>query len=610
MQLKWNLSYTPSKTSFTETWMPVVGEDKEVENTYNQLKIELQEKDGKQRLMNLVFRLYDDGVGFRYEVPEQANLKAFEIMSEETQFQLNPKADIWWTKADYDLYEHLYTKSKVSELETANTPVSIKTEKGTYLAIHEANLTDYSEMTLKQDASGLHCELVPWPDGVKVKTQAPMVTPWRTIQIADSAGGLIESNLVENLNEPLAIEDPSWIQPMKYTGIWWSVHLGFETFEAGPHHAATTEKSLAMIDHCVELGIKGLLIEGWNRGWELRGRRTDIPDHMGPTDDYDIEKVAAYAKEKGIELIMYHETFGNIPHFLNQIDEAYEFMKKLGIRYIKLGAAGKMYPPGMHRHGQYMVEYHRKVLKKGAEYGFMFNIHEPVKQTGVCRTYPNLLTQEGVRGMEYEAWSSGNPPNHTVTIPFTRGLAGATDFNPGIFDIKFESLKTKDYNWRVEKMPQYPKNPGPYVKTTLAKQLALKVIIYSPLEMSPDLPENYFGHPAFQFIRDVGIVWDESKVLNGEIGEYITMARKKKDSEEWYLGAASNEDERELSVALDFLDENRTYEAVIYADGADAHWDKNPTAYQINTKQVTSRDTLKIDLAAGGGQAISLKPIN
>ncbi|MEC3908653.1 glycoside hydrolase family 97 protein [Tamlana sp. 2201CG12-4] len=608
-----NFEIVKNETSvLDEVWSPVVGQFRSIRNNYNELTVFLKEKKGVEKRLELSFRVYNDGLGFRYNIPKQPNISKIEIVSEETQFNLAQDFKSWWIPGDFDSYEKIYNETRASEITTANTPVTFKANSGTYLSIHEANLTDYSDMTLlnKAGTTLLESNLVPWPDGIKVKGETPLKTPWRTIQIAEQAGELIESNLILNLNDPNKIEDTSWIKPMKYTGIWWTVHLGFETFEEGPHHAATTEKAFKMIDAASRLGIKGLLVEGWNKGWDKRNKSTEIPDFLNATDDYDLKAIVEYAKSKNIELIIHHETFGNIPHYEKYMEDAFKMIKDLGLSSVKGGYAGQnIKSVNQHKHGQYMVRHYRKQLELAAKYGIMLDIHEPVKQTGLRRTYPNLMTVEGVRGMEFEAWTSGNPPSHTVTIPFTRMLAGPVDYNAGIFDIKFNSIDDKPFNWRKPKS-NYPRNPGPSVKTTLAKQLALHVVLFSPMQMAPDLPENYENHPAFKFIQDVGLDWDDTRVLNGDIGKYITVARKEKDTPNWFIGAMTNEGARNLNIDLSFLDKNKKYKATIYKDGEDAHWDNNPTSYTIDEMEVTSNTNLTLVLAAGGGQAISITPIN
>jgi len=599
-----------STSTFDEIWEPVVGQYKNIRNNYNQTNISLKEISGKKRTLELIFRVFNDGVGFRYKIPEQANVSQIEIKSEETQFNLADDFKSWWIPGDFNSYENIYNVTPVSQIDSANTPISFKTKDGIYLSIHEANLTDYSDMTLKNNTGGslLECNLVPWPDGIKVKGQTPFESPWRTIQISDTAGGLIESSLILNLNEPNKIEDTSWIKPMKYTGIWWSVHLGFETFEIGPHHAGTTEKTKKIIDAASELGLTGVLVEGWNKGWDKRNKSDSIPDFLNSTDDYDLNYLVCYAKSKQVELIIHHETFGNIAHYEEFMEPSFKMIKELGLSSVKGGYAGDINPSNQFKHGQFMVRHYRKQLEMAAKYGIMLDIHEPIKQTGIRRTYPNFMTAEGVRGMEFAAWSEGNPPSHTVTIPFTRMLAGPVDYNAGIFDIKFKSLANKKFNWRNSKA-RYPKNPGPSVKTTLSKQLALHVVLFSPMQMSPDLPENYIGHPAFKFLQDVDVVWDDTRVLNAEIGEYITIARKGKDSPNWFIGSMTDENPRSFIINLSFLEAGQKYLATIYKDGDDAHWDTNPTSYEILQIEVSNKSILNIKLVAGGGQAISIIPI-
>ena len=364
-----------------------------------------------------------------------------------------------------------------------------------------------------------------------------------------------------------------------------------------------------MIDAASDLGITGVLVEGWNKGWDKRGKSKTIPEYLNATDDYDLEYLVDYAKSKNVEMIIHHETFGNIAHYEEFMEPSFKMIKELGLSSVKGGYAGEINPSDQHKHGQFMVRHYRKQLETAAKYGIMLDIHEPIKQTGLRRTYPNFMTAEGVRGMEFAAWSEGNPPSHTVTIPFTRMLAGPVDYNAGIFDVKFKSLDNKEFNWRKPKS-KYPKNPGPSVKTTLTKQLALHVVLFSPMQMSPDLPENYIGHPAFKFLQDVDVVWDDTKVLNGEIGEYITIARKGKDSQNWFIGSMTNEESRHFNIPLSFLEADKTYKATIYKDADDAHWDTNPTAYEIIEKEVSKETILEINLVSGGGQAISFMPLN
>jgi hypothetical protein len=618
--LKENFSVESTHTvSVNETWEPVWGENSEVTNHYNELLVELQEQEEPLRRLHLRFRVYNDGVGFRYEIPLQENLTdSLQIMDEQTEFKLTGDHDTWWIPGDWDIYEHLYNTTKFSEIDAlskrnhpnlaqtyipenaVNTPVTMKTKDGVYLSFHEADLTDYAGMTLKVDSLNLKMtsNLVGSDRlGHKVRQAAPFNTPWRTIQIAETAGDLIESNLIVNLNDPNKLGDIPWFKPTKYVGIWWEMHLGKSTWEyESGRHGATTENAKRYIDFAAENNIGAVLVEGWNTGWE---RWIGFPDREGvfdfvtPYPDYDLQEVASYAEKKNVEIIMHHETSAAPRTYEQQIDTAYSLMQDLGMHTVKTGYVGQIIPEGEYHHGQWMVNHYRKVLEKAAEYQVAVNAHEPIKATGIRRTMPNAISREGVRGQEYNAWSveGGNPPEHLTIVPFTRMLAGPIDFTPGIFDLKFDEYQEENQ-----------------VNTTLAKQLALYVVIYSPVQMAADLPENYEDNPAFQFIRDVGVDWDESHVLNGEIGEYITIARKEKGTDNWFIGSITDENERSLEIDLDFLDKDKTYNAVIYKDGEDAHWDDNPLSLEIVEKEINSETSLNIELAPGGGQAISIFP--
>jgi hypothetical protein len=598
--------------TYDETWAHVWGETKEVKNNYNMLTIQLQENTPLKRLMNVIFKVYNDGIGFRYEFPEQENLDDIVIMDEHSQFNLTADHTCWWIPGDWEIYEHLWTKSKLSEIDASakrnsnflaqtyipdeyavNTPLTMKTDEGLYLSFHEANLTDYSGMTLHIDRENLilSSALVAYPDGSKVITKTPFITPWRTIQVAESAGDLIESNLIVNLNEPNKLNDTEWINPAKYVGIWWEMHLGKSTWnKEGGKHGATTENAKRYIDFAAENNIQAVLIEGWNTGWEdwIGENREGIFDFVTPYSDFDIEEVVNYAKGKGISIIGHHETSAAVSTYEQQLDTAFAFYKHMGINTIKTGYVGMIYPKGQRHHGQWMVNHYRRVLEKAAQNKIMINAHEPIKPTGIRRTYPNMMSREGLRGQEFNAWSDMNPPEHTVIFPFTRMLAGPIDFTPGIFDIKFDEYKDENQ-----------------VNTTIAKQLALYVVIYSPLQMAADLPENYEGNPSFQFIRDVAVDWDDTKVLNAEIGEYVSIVRKEKNTDNWFLGSITNQEKRDFQIPLNFLNKDKKYQATIYADAPDAHWNDNPTAVVINKQLLTSETIIDIKLAPGGGQAIS-----
>ncbi len=601
----------------TDDWEMPWGEQLQVKNRYQELKAELQEKGGDERRMNLVFRVYNDGIGFRYEFPEQPNLSEVVIMDEETQFQLAGNHETWWIPGDWDIYEHLYTRSKVSDIDAiakrdhpnlagtyipynaVNTPVTMRTESGLHLSFHEAALYDYSGMTLLVDTATylLSSELVGGPEDIKVTRTLPFETPWRSIQISEDATGLIESNLIVNLNEASVLDDVSWFKPMKYAGIWWEMHLDKSTWQMeGGRHGATTENAKRYIDFCAANGIEGLLVEGWNTGWEHWigfEDREGVFDFVTPYPDYDIEAVVAYGKDKGVQIIMHHETSAAPRTYDQQMEAAYKLCQDLGIHSVKTGYVGKIIPKGYYHHGQWMVNHYQRAVEEAAKHQVAVNAHEPIKATGKRRTWPNIISREGLRGQEFNAWSieRGNPPSHLPTVAFTRMLAGPIDFTPGIFNIKMTPYRDSNQ-----------------VNTTLAQQLALYVVIYSPIQMAADLPEHYEGEPAFQFIRDVAVDWEESRVLNGEVGEYVTIARKERGGDRWFLGAITNKESRELNLELDFLEEGVTYRADIYRDGADAHWDDNPTSILIESRELKHGESLDIDLASGGGLAISFEP--
>jgi len=608
-------SYT---SSFDETWETVWGEQRFIRNNYNELKVELKEKDKSGRRCFIVFRVFDDGVGFRFEFPHQQNLKDVVILDENTQFNLTGDHNCWWIPGDWDIYEHLFNTTRLSEIDAlskrgheslaqtyipenaVSAPVTLKSDSGIYISILEANLTNYSEMTLKVDKENLlfQSELVGNDSGIKVKTETPFVTPWRLILIGDEAGDLVSSRTILNLNEPNVIEDVSWIKPTKYIGIWWEMHVGKSTWDMkSGRHGATTKNAKRYIDFASKNGIGAVLIEGWNTGWENwfgTHDREGIFDFVTPYPDYDLKEVVRYANGKNVQIIMHHETSAAIMTYEKQMDTAFALCRSLGIHVIKTGYVGQILPDGEYHFGQWMVNHFTNVMKKAAEYQIMINVHEGIKQTGLRRTYPNMMSAEGLRGQEFNAWSpdGGNPPEHLTIIPFTRMLAGPIDYTPGIFDIKFDKYKKENQ-----------------VNTTLTHQLALYVVIYSPFQMAADLPENYEGHPAFQFNRDVGVDWDTSIVLNGEIGDFITIIRKERNTDKWFLGSITDENERVVKVSLDFLEEGKEYIAKIYSDADDSHWDKNPTSYRIENKNVSSVDSLELKLAPGGGTAISFIPL-
>lgn len=602
-----------------ETWEMPWGEQRNVRNHYNELMVKLQESAAPNRQMHIVFRLFDDGLGFRYEFPDQENMNEVLISEERTHFQLTGDHTCWWIPGDWDIYEHLYNTSRVSEIDAlskaghpnlaqttipnnaVNTPVTMRTGEGIHLSFHEANLTDYAGMTLGVENSQLQLTSTLVGSALneyKVKRQTPFHTPWRTIQVSDDAVGLLNSRLILNLNEPNQLGDISWFQPTKYVGIWWEMHLGKSSWDlASGKHGATTENAKRHIDFAAENNIGAVLVEGWNTGWEHWigfDDREGVFDFVTPYEDYDLAEVVRYGKEKGVEIIMHHETSAAPRTYEQQLDTAYQLMKDLGIHSVKTGYVGPIIPKGEYHHGQWMVNHYRKVLETAARYQIAINAHEPIKDTGLRRTYPNAISREGLRGQEFNAWSveGGNPPEHLPIVAFTRMLAGPIDYTPGIFNLSMDPYK-KDNQ----------------VKTTLAQQLALYVVLYSPIQMAADLLEHYEGQPAFQFIREVGVDWDQTEVINGEVGDFVTIARKERDTEKWFLGSITDENERSVSIALDFLKSDRTYLATIYSDGEDAHWDDNPTSISIKTFQVNQGTTLKLRLAPGGGAAVSLIPI-
>ncbi len=618
------------KDMFSETWEMQWGEQREVQNEYNQLSVTLKEQEAPNRTIIVHFKAYNDGLGFRYEFPEQEGLEELIIMDEHTEFNLTGDHTAWWIPGDWDIYEHLYHETPISGINATeyrddpnlaatyipenavNTPVTMRTADGLHLSIHEANLTDYAGMTLKVDTENhnLKSNLVGSDRlGYKVKRSLPFVTPWRTIQISEKAAGLIDSRLIVNLNEPNKLGTIDWFKPMKYMGIWWEMHLGNSTWDyegsqsmdswqdnplvSGVKHGATTENAKRYIDFAAANNITGLLVEGWYTGWD---RWIGFEDREGVFDfvteypDYDIEEVVRYGREKGVELIMHHETSAAPRTYEQQLDTAYTLMKNLGIHSVKTGYVGKIIPKGEYHHGQWMVNHYRKVLEHAAAQEVAVNAHEPIKATGIRRTYPNAIAREGLRGQEFNAWAvdGGNPPEHLPIVAFTRMLAGPIDFTPGIFELSLE-----------------PK-PDNQINTTLAQQLALYVVIYSPVQMAADLPENYAGHPAFQFIRDVGVNWEQSITLDGEVGDYVLIAREERDTGHWFVGGITDENPRDLDISFDFLPSGKAFIATIYRDGENAHYTNNPDDYVIEKRSITSEDQLTLSLAAGGGVAISL----
>ena len=584
-----------------EVWTQPWGENKSIRNHYNEVAIHL--KDSKATRLTIRFRAFDDGIGFRYEY-QVPNIDSLFIINELTEFNIANNGVSWSIPANFETYELLYRTLPINKVETANTPMTFKTDNDIYASIHEAALTDFPEMTLKQtEACNFKSELAPWPDGIKARFAGGNVTtPWRTIQIAKEAVGLINSGLILNLNEPCALETTDWIKPMKYVGIWWGMHLGVETWTMDDRHGATTENAKRYIDFAAANNIEAVMFEGWNEGWESWGGMQTF-DYTKPYADFDIVEVARYAKEKNIQIIGHHETGGNIPNYERQLDKAYKWYADLGIHSVKTGYAGA-YPGGYWHHSQYGVRHYRKVVETAAKYHTTIDAHAPIKDTGIRRTYPNMMTREGARGMEWNGWSEGNPPEHHELLPFTRLLAGPMDYTPGTFDILYEKTRNSP---KRKKWNDLDKGNS-RVNTTLAKQIANWVILYSPLQMASDMIENYENHPAFQFFRDFDADCDWSRALAGEPGEFVVVVRKAKQN--YFLGASTNEEARTINIKLDFLEKGELYKATIYADGKDANWETNPTDYQITEQIVTANESLSITMATGGGQAISFMPVD
>lgn len=585
--------------SHDRTWEQPWGESRFVRDHHNELRARIVETIAPNRRFDLVFRVFDDGVGFRYEFPAQPALAEAIIDDELTEFALARPATAWWIPAgEWNRYEYLYHRTPVEQVTSAHTPMTVRTDDGLHLAFHEAALVDYAGMWLRRaEDRRFRAQLSPASEGWKVKRTLPFHTPWRTIQVADTAPALYaSSDLILNLNEPNRLGDVSWFQPAKYVGIWWSLHLETESWATGPKHGATTANTKRYIDFAARHGIRGVLVEGWNPGWDGQwfGNGYDF-DFTRATPDFDIEALSAYAKQRGVHLIGHHENGCAVSHYEDQMDAAFAMNRRLGIDVVKTGYvcdAGQMErrleDGGIVREwhdGQWSSNHHLRVLESAARHQVAINTHEPIKDTGLRRTYPNWITREGARGMEYAAW--GNPPNspeHEANLLFTRMLSGPMDFTPGILSLQ---------------------GRGQPVQTTLAKQLALYVVLYSPVQMVADLPDNYATHmDAFQFIKDVPADWADTRVLVGEIGDYAVVARQDRNSADWYLGAVTDEHGRALQVPLSFLEPGRRYTAQVYRDGDAAHWKDAPFAFARETREVTSADTLDLRLAAGGGQAI------
>ena len=623
-------------------WEPVWGEERRIHDSYHEMLITLTQP-AKDRYIRIQFRLYDDGLGFRYIFPQQKNLNYFVIEEEQTEFAIPGDITAYWIPGDYDTQEYEYTRSKLSEIRSiqentnkanlstttfstsgVQTPVLLKTNNGLWLNIHEAALVNYSCMhldlkeNLKSQISSLKytfvSHLTPDIDGTKGHIQTSATSPWRVIMVGETAKDILASRIVLNLNEPCKIEDTSWIKPMKYVGVWWemiagmrdwsytwdfpSIHIGVTDYsKAKPHgrHGATTENVKRYIDFAAKYGFDGVLVEGWNIGWEdwFGNEKDFVYDFVTPYPDFDVEGIHDYAKSKGVKMIMHHETSGAIRNYERWLDTAYRFMRKYEYPAVKSGYVGNILPIGEHHYSQFMNNHYQYCLEKAAKYHLMVNAHEAVRPTGLCRTWPNLIGNESAQGTEYQAFG-GSVPNHTTMLPFTRLIGGPMDYTPGIFENDIHKLNPNSHSW---------------CNTTLCNQLSLYVTLYSPLQMAADLPENYERfRDAFQFIVDVPVEWDTVYYLEAEPYEYVTIARKQKDNNAWFIGSTNGYDPRTAMIDLSFLPAGLKYTATIYADAKDAHYRNNPQAYTITTKTVTSKSKLRLFTAAGGGCAIKIVP--
>ena len=624
-----------STSEFDETWQPVWGENRDIRNHYRELLVELRQP-ATERLMNIRFRVYDDGMGLRYEFPQQGKLVYFIVKEECTQFAMAGDHTAWWIAGDYDTQEYDYTECRLSEIRDrmagsisgnasqtqfsptgVQTSLQMKTDDGLYINLHEAALVDYSCMHLNLDDKNFVFTswLTPDAQGNKGHLQAPCHSPWRTVMVSDDARDMLASNLILNLNDPCAYDDTSWIKPVKYVGVWWemigggkqwsytydlpSVKLGsLDYTKTKPHgeHPANNENVKRYIDFAAEHGFDQVLVEGWNVGWEdWFGHSKDyVFDFVTPYPDFDIDMLNEYAHSKGVKLMMHHETSASVRNYERHMEQAYNLMNKYGYNAVKSGYVGNMIPRGEHHYGQWLVNHYLYAVKEAARHHIMVNAHEAVRPTGLCRTYPNLIGNESARGTEYESFA-GNKPSHTTVLPFTRLQGGPMDYTPGIFEMDMKKVN--------------PNSQG-HVNSTLARQLALYVTMYSPLQMAADVPEVYNRFlDAFQFIKDVPDDWDESRYLEAEPGRYIVAARKAKGGDDWYVGCTAGEEGHQSTLALDFLDKGRKYEAIIYADAPDAHYSTTPQAYTIEKKTVSAKTRLKLKAAPGGGYAISIKPL-
>lgn len=621
------------QASSNTTWKPVWGDVNEIRDNYNKLTVVLEHKGDKAIQFNIVFKVFDDGAGFRYEFPVQKNMQHFIVSDERSEFHLAGNHKAFWIPGDYDSNEFSPNVSSLDEINAEDpkyaasifahqyfdkyavqTPLMLKSQDGLYINLHEAALVNYPAMNLHIDKSSftLSSALVPDALGNKAYLQTPAKTPWRTIIVSDKATDILASHTILNLNDPSVIKDPSWIKPTKYVGVWWEMHVGKATWDyAGSQnattfdpsalkptgkHGATTANVKRYIDFASKNGFDGVLVEGWNVGWEdwFGQYKENVFDFVTPYPDFDVKELHRYAASKNVKLIMHHETSASVTNYERQMDTAYRFMKENGYDAVKTGYVGHIIPRGEHHDGQWMVNHYVRVAQKTASYKIMLDAHEPVRPTGLSRTYPNWLACEAARGMEFNAWSEGNKPRHETIFPFTRFMGGPMDYTPGIFQLELN---------------YWDKNKKETIHTTLAKQLALYVTICSPLQMAADLPESYEKKmDAFQFIKDVAVDWDDSKYLEAEPGEYITEARKAKGTNKWFVGAITNENARTATVDLSFLDPGKKYNAVIYADADDADYEKNPAAYKITKQVVDNKTILNLKLARGGGCAVSIVP--
>jgi len=615
-------------SSKEETWQPVWGEVENIRNKYKQLTVHMRHRTTGV-LLDIVFRLFEEGVGFRYEFPQQEKLKYFIVTDEHTEFAMDGDHKTFWIPGDYDSNEYPYSTTKISEIdnmamvttsteiavrkapdpEAVQTPLMMKTDDGLYINIHEAALRDYPAMQLHTDRKSktFLSSLVPDAVGNKAYLHAPCKTPWRTIIVSDKAADILQSKMILNLNEPSVIKNTSWIRPMKFVGIWWEMQTGVggwnyanteKSIDANGKlipsgkHSANTANVKRYIDFAAKHSIGGVLVEGWNVGWEdwFGNWKEEVFDFVTPYPDFDVKELRGYAAKKNVQLIMHNETSGSATNYERRMDTAFRFMNKFGYHSVKAGYVGRIIPRGEHHDGQWMVNHYERSVAKAAKHKVMIDIHESVRPTGMHRTYPNWIANEAARGNEFNAFSSGNPPEHETILPFTRLMGGPMDYTPGIF-----------------KLQKYSADTTRGVHTTLAKQLALYVTLYSPLQMAADLPGNYEAKPdAFRFIEDVPVEWDDTKILYAEPGDYLIVARKQKGAPNWFIGAITDENKREMNVNLDFLEMGQHYTATIYADASDAQWKTNPEAYIVSKQKVDNTTTLKFKLAEGGGCAVSL----